>query len=520
MLNVAPLCKGSIVVFISVARQGLPSARCCARSRLAWWLMNEDMMTQGERSMATRGEDTSVDRGRGVFYVHTLGCQMNAHDSERIAGVLENEGYVPANDEQVMDKDVDLIVLNTCAVRENAAERMYGTVGLWAELKRRRPNLQIAVGGCMAQLDRRRIADRAPWVDAVFGTKNIGSLPRLLDQARIEGSSQVEVKDDLSYFPSQLPTARASRVSSWVSISVGCNNTCTFCIVPTTRGKERDRRPGDILAEIRACVEGGAKEVTLLGQNVNSYGYAMGDRYAFSKLLRACGSIEGLERVRFTSPHPAAFTYDVIDAMATTPNIMHQLHMPLQSGSDRVLRAMRRSYRSEKFMSILDKVRTAMPDAQISTDIIVGFPGETEEDFQDTLRVVEQARFSSAFTFEYSPRPGTPAASMEQLPKDVVQERFERLVALQERITEEEMRRFEGRDVEVMITGTQGKKDAATHRVTGRERTGVLVHIGVPEGQPQPQIGDFVTATVTHAARHNLIADPNPQAGQTYVVRH
>ena len=487
--------------------------------------MNEDMMTEDERASKTAEPLTDATgaqrgRGKGVYHIHTLGCQMNVHDSERIAGVLEADGYVAATEDQVIDKDIDLIVMNTCAVRENAAERMYGTIGLWAQMKRVRPNLQIAVGGCMAQLDRERIARKAPWVDAVFGTKNIGSLPALLDQARIAGEAQVAVADRLDYFPSDLPVARASKVSSWVSISVGCNNTCTFCIVPTTRGREHDRRPGDIIAEVRRCVDQGAKEVTLLGQNVNSFGYGIGDRYAFSKLLRACGEIEGLERVRFTSPHPAAFTDDVIAAMAETPNVMHQLHFPLQSGSDRILRAMRRSYRSEKFMTILGKIRAAMPDAQISTDIIVGFPGETEEDFQETLRIVEEARFSSAFTFIYSPRPGTPAAGMEQVPHDVAQERFERLVALQERITAEELARFEGRDVEVMITGAAGKKDAATHRVTGRERTGVLVHVGVPEGEPMPQVGDFVTATVTHAGKHNLIADPDPKAGQTYHVRH
>ena len=486
--------------------------------------MNEDMMTEAERASIESEPSgpgmAAGERGKGVFHIHTLGCQMNVHDSERIAGVLQADGYVPATQEQADSHDVDLVVLNTCAVRENAAERMYGTVGLFRRMMAERPNLQIAVGGCMAQLDREKIANKAPWVAAVFGTKNIGELPRLLDQHRVSGTPQVEVSDSLSMFPSDLPAARASRVSSWVAISVGCNNTCTFCIVPTTRGKEKDRRPGDILAEVRRCVDEGAKEVTLLGQNVNSFGYGIGDRYAFSKLLRACGEIEGLERVRFTSPHPAAFTDDVIAAMAQTPNVMHQLHFPLQSGSDRILRAMRRSYRSEKFMAILGKIREAMPDAQISTDIIVGFPGETEEDFQETLRVVEEARFSSAFTFIYSPRPGTPAAEMEQVPHDVVQDRFERLVALQERITEENLKTFEGRDVEVMIIGDAGKKDAATHRVTGRERTGVLVHIGVPEGEPTPRVGDFVTATVTHAGRHNLIADPDPKAGQTYHVRH
>lgn len=464
-------------------------------------------------------ETTGGDRGKGVYYVHTLGCQMNVHDSERIAGLLDKDGYVPATDRQIKAKDVDLIVLNTCAVRENATERMYGTIGLWAELKRHNPRLQIAVGGCMAQLDREKIVRRAPWVDAVFGTKSIGSLPGLLDEARRTGRPQVDVARDLTYFPSELPVSRGSRFSSWVSISVGCNNTCTFCIVPATRGREHDRRPGDVLEEIRECVRGGAKEVTLLGQNVNSYGYSFGDRQAFSKLLRACGTIDGLERVRFTSPHPAAFTDDVIAAMAETPNVMHQLHMPLQSGSDRILRAMRRSYRTRRFLDILRKVREAMPDAQISTDIIVGFPGETDEDFEDTLRVVEEARFSSAFTFEYSPRPGTPAAVMEQVPHEVVRERYDRLHELQERITTENMRGFEGRDVEVMITGTQGKKDGATHRVTGRERTGVLVHIGVPEGFETPKVGDFVTATVTHAAPHHLLADPDPMKGQTYVVR-
>ncbi len=480
--------------------------------------MNEEMMTEEERALAPA--DTQDARGKGVFSVHTLGCQMNVHDSERIAGVLESAGYVRASEEQEQAHDLDLIVMNTCAVRENAAERMYGTIGLWAKMKRERPGMQIAIGGCMAQLDRDRIAARTPWVDAVFGTRNIEDLPSLLDRAKVTGKAQTKVAERLETFPSDLPVHRASKTSAWVAISVGCNNTCTFCIVPTTRGRERDRRPGDVLDEIRAVVADGAKEVTLLGQNVNSYGYGIGDRYAFSKLLRACGGIEGLERVRFTSPHPAAFTDDVIAAMAETPNIMHQLHFPLQSGSDRILRAMRRSYRSDRFLAILGKIREAMPDAQISTDIIVGFPGETEEDLQQTLRVVEQARFSSAFTFIYSPRPGTPAAAMEQVPYEVSRERIERLLAVQERITAENLKGFEGRDVEVMVTGHAGKKDGETHRVTGRERTGVLVHVGVPDGEPMPGVGDFVTATVTHAGVHNLIADPDVAAGQTYRVRH
>ncbi|RBP99570.1 tRNA (N6-isopentenyl adenosine(37)-C2)-methylthiotransferase MiaB [Bifidobacterium xylocopae] len=480
--------------------------------------MDEGMMTQDERRMGF-GPEEGTQRGKGLYYVHTLGCQMNVHDSERIAGVLQAQGYRPASPEQVRARNVDLMVLNTCAVRENASKRMYGTIGRWARLKQENPTAQIAVGGCMAQKDRDRIARQAPWVDAVFGTKNIGDLPVLLERARRDRRSQVQVSDRLEAFPSDLPTVRASRSSAWVSVSVGCNNTCTFCIVPQVRGRERDRPIADVLAEVESCVAAGAREVTLLGQNVNSYGYSMGDRQAFPKLLRACGDIEGLDRVRFTSPHPAAFTDEVIAAMAETPNVMHQLHMPLQSGSDRILRAMRRSYRSKRFLSILDKVRSAMPDARITTDIIVGFPGESEEDFQETLDVVERSRFSSAFTFEYSPRPGTPAAAMDQVPKQVVQERFERLLALQERITQEELDAFVGRDVEVMITARQGRHDERTHRVTGRERGGVLVHVGVPQGLPVPAVGDLVTCTVTGVGKHYLTADPDPMRGQAYDIR-
>jgi tRNA-2-methylthio-N6-dimethylallyladenosine synthase len=293
-----------------------------------------------------------------------------------------------------------------------------------------------------------------------------------------------------------------------VSISVGCNNTCTFCIVPSLRGKEKDRRPGDILSEIRLLVEDGAIEVTLLGQNVNSYGVEFGDRQAFGKLLRAAGEIEGLERIRFTSPHPAAFTDDVIDAMAETPNVMPQLHMPLQSGSDRVLKAMRRSYRSSRFLGILDRVRERIPNAAITTDIIVGFPGETDEDFEDTLRVVEQARFSSAFTFQYSIREGTPAATMaDQVPKEIVQERYNRLIALQERISLEENQKQVGREVEVLVSVGEGKKDAETHRLTGRAEDNRLVHFEVTPGSDLPRPGDMVTVAITHGAPFHLLAD-------------
>jgi tRNA-2-methylthio-N6-dimethylallyladenosine synthase len=377
--------------------------------------------------------------------------------------------------------------------------------------------MQIAVGGCLAQKDKSVILEKAPWVDVVFGTHNMGSLPTLLERARHNDEAQLEILESLEVFPSTLPARRESTSSGWVSISVGCNNTCTFCIVPALRGKEKDRRPGDILTEIELLVADGAIEVTLLGQNVNSYGVEFGDRLAFGKLLRAAGRIEGLERIRFTSPHPAAFTDDVIDAMAETPNVMPQLHMPLQSGSDRILKAMRRSYRSERFLGILDRVRDRIPHAAISTDVIVGFPGETEEDFAETLRVVEQARFASAYTFQYSIRPGTPAATMpDQLPKEVVQERYERLADLQERISGEENATLVGQSVEVLVASGEGRRDDRHDRLSGRAEDNRLVHFDVPAGGGQPRPGDVVSVVVTRATPHFLIAAP---AGSTLPVR-
>ncbi|MGO1234894.1 tRNA (N6-isopentenyl adenosine(37)-C2)-methylthiotransferase MiaB [Microbacterium gubbeenense] len=443
--------------------------------------------------------------GRARTYeVRTFGCQMNVHDSERMSGSLESAGYLPAPE----GHDPDVVIINTCAVRENAAGKLYGTLGYLKSVKERHAGMQIAVGGCLAQMDQDVVTKKAPWVDVVFGTHNMGSLPQLLERSRHNGEAELEILESLEVFPSTLPTKRDSHYSGWVSISVGCNNTCTFCIVPSLRGKEKDRRPGDILEEIKLLTDEGAIEVTLLGQNVNSYGVEFGDRQAFSKLLRACGDIEGLERVRFTSPHPAAFTDDVIDAMAETPNVMPQLHMPLQSGSDKVLKDMRRSYRSKKFLGILDRVREKMPDAAITTDIIVGFPGETDEDFEDTLRVVEAARFASAFTFQYSIREGTPAATMpNQVPKHVVTERYDRLMALQKRITLEENEKQVGRRLEVLVSTGEGKKDAATHRLTGRAEDNRLVHFEVPEGSETPRPGDVVSVEVTHAAPSHLLAD-------------
>jgi tRNA-2-methylthio-N6-dimethylallyladenosine synthase len=436
-----------------------------------------------------------------TYTLRTYGCQMNVHDSERLAGLMEDAGYLRAPD----DDDADVVVFNTCAVRENADNKLYGNLGHLAPVKAARPGMQIAVGGCLAQKDRSEIVRRAPWVDVVFGTHNIGSLPVLLERARHNEEAQVEILEALEVFPSTLPTRRDSAYSAWVSISVGCNNTCTFCIVPTLRGTERDRRPGEILSEVKALAAEGVLEVTLLGQNVNSYGVDFGERGAFAGLLRACGDVEGLERVRFTSPHPRDFTDDVIEAMAETPNVMPSLHMPLQSGSDDVLRRMRRSYRSERYLGILERVRQAIPDAAVTTDIIVGFPGETDADFEATLDVVRAARFASAFTFQYSPRAGTPAAAMDdQVPKAVVQQRYERLVALQDDLAWAENRALVGRRVEVLVASGEGRKDGATQRMSGRARDNRLVHF-VPGDEPRP--GDVVEVDVTYAAPHHLLAD-------------
>ena len=451
--------------------------------------------------MSSTSALTSAGR---TYQVRTYGCQMNVHDSERLSGLLEDAGYVPVAEGVV----ADVVVFNTCAVRENADNKLYGNLSHLVPVKAENPGMQIAVGGCLAQKDQGTILAKAPNVDVVFGTHNIGSLPILLERARALDEAQVEILESLETFPSALPSKRDSAFSAWVSVSVGCNNTCTFCIVPALRGKEKDRRPGDILNEIQVLVDQGVLEITLLGQNVNAYGSEFGDREAFSKLLRACGEIDGLERVRFTSPHPRDFTDDVIAAMAETANVMPQLHMPLQSGSDEVLQRMRRSYRQDRYLGIIEKVRAAMPDAAITTDIIVGFPGETEADFEQTLHVVREARFAAAFTFQYSKRPGTPAAEMpDQIPQAVVTERYNRLLDTVNEVTLAENQAQVGREVEVLISVGEGKKDAATARISGRAPDNRLVHVALDAAMSAPRPGDMVTAEITHAAPHHLNAD-------------
>jgi tRNA-2-methylthio-N6-dimethylallyladenosine synthase len=439
------------------------------------------------------------------FYVRTYGCQMNEHDSERIAGVLAADGM-----EQTHDLDeADVVVLNTCCIRENADNKLYAHLGDLKALKADRPGMQIAVGGCLAQKDRGEIQRRAPWVDVVVGTHALPHLLELLRASEDDGP-QMDVREYTEVFPSALPAARHDDFRAWVSIAPGCDNACTFCIVPLVRGPQRSRSIGDILAEVQGLAERGVVEVTLLGQNVNTFGRDVtvpgsSNRPLFAELLRQVGQVDGIRRVRFTSPHPHDFTPDVIDAMAETPAVCEHIHFPLQSGSDRVLKAMRRSYRRDRYLGWLDAIRDAIPDIAVSTDVIVGFPGETEEDFAQTLDVVDRARFDSAYTFQYSPRPGTQAAAYDdQIPKEVVQERFDRLVELQQRISLERSLAQVGDTFEVLVEGT-GKRGPSTQ---ARTRTNRIVH--VPDAL---EPGSFAHATIVAASAHHLTGAlvPSPE---------
>jgi tRNA-2-methylthio-N6-dimethylallyladenosine synthase len=436
-----------------------------------------------------------------TYLIRTFGCQMNEHDSERIAGVLEADGMVRASDVG----DAEVVVLNTCAVRENADNRLYGSLGLLKPHKQRNPGMRIVVAGCLAQKDRGAIQKRAPWVDVVVGTHAVPHVLDLLRRAEREGP-QMDVREYTEVFPSALPARREVAHHAWVSVSVGCDNHCTFCIVPLVRGRQRSRPLGEILAEVQGLADRGVVEVTLLGQNVNTYGRDVYFRDTspsrkplFAELLRAVDGVEGIRRIRFTSPHPHDFTPDVVEAMAECGSVCEHIHFPLQSGSDSVLRNMRRSYRSARYLGWLERIREAVPGIGVTTDIIVGFPGETEDDFRQTLGVVEEARFDAAYTFQYSPRAGTDAAGYEdQVPKDVVQERFDRLVALQEGVSLEANREMEGRTVEVLVEGP-GRKGG----LQGRTRTNKVVNF---EGTAQP--GDFVDLRVTRGHPHHLTGVP------------
>jgi tRNA-2-methylthio-N6-dimethylallyladenosine synthase len=429
------------------------------------------------------------------YLLRTFGCQMNEHDSERIAGLLTADGYVSTEDAE----DASVVVFNTCAVRENADNRLYGNLGHLRPMKQKNPGMRIVVAGCLAQKDGETIQQRAPWVDVVIGTHALPGLLDLLHRAETDGP-QMDVNEVTEVFPSALPALRGVSHHAWVSIAVGCDNACTFCIVPLVRGPQRSRSIGEVLAEVQGLARRGVVEITLLGQNVNTFGRDLTvpgspRKPLFAELLRAVNEVEDLRRIRFTSPHPHDFTPDVIDAMAESDKVCEHIHFPLQSGSDRVLKTMQRSYRRDRYLEWLERIRAAIPGIAVSTDIIVGFPGETEEDFGETLDLVRRARFDQAYTFQYSPRPGTRAATMEeQVPKPVVQERFDRLVALQEAIALERMRAQVGSTAEVLVEGT-GRKG----RTQGRTRTNRLVHL---DGEHAP--GTFLDARIVAAHPHHL----------------
>ncbi len=443
-----------------------------------------------------------------TYFIRTFGCQMNEHDSERAAGVLETMGYRPAPD----PKSASLVLLNTCAIRENADTKLYGQLSHLKPLKLADPGKRIVVGGCLAQKDKSTIVERAPWVDVVYGTHNMGRLPQLLAEADSTALPVLEILEHTEMFPSALPACREVRHHAWVSISIGCNNACTFCIVPLLRGPEKSRKLGEIVAEATELVADGVREITLLGQNVNSYGRDLvtGDRQTkgprnrtlFAELLYALGEIDGLERVRFTSPHPKDFTSDVFAAMRNVPNVCEQLHLPLQSGSDRILRRMRRSYRSTRYLDLVAEARETIPGLAISTDIIVGFPGETEEDFQDTLQVVRAAAFDAAFTFKYSKRPGTKATELDgHVEAAVMDDRFNRLTELTRALSAASHARQVGRVVELLI---EGPSKTNPDRMSGRTRENRLVHVPTtPEATP----GAFVHARLTSAATHYLLGE-------------
>ena len=439
-----------------------------------------------------------------TYFIRTFGCQMNEHDSERLAGLLVADGLEPA----AAMEDADVVVLNTCCIRENADQRLYGTLGRLKELVDAKPGLQIAVGGCLAQKDRERIQQKVGWVDVVFGTHNLTSAPGLLRRSQAEGQV-MEILDgpapETGPDPLLGPGAvRELPYAAWVNIQTGCDNSCAFCIVPSVRGPEVSRPLEEIVSEVALLAHRGVTEVTLLGQNVNSYGRDITRRRPlFAELLRAVGAVEGIGRIRFTSPHPKDLRPETIEAMAGTPEVCEQLHLPLQSGSDRVLRAMRRGYTARRYLERLAAARAAIDDLAVTTDVIVGFPGETEEDFEDTLAVCAEARYDSAFTFIFSPRPGTRAASMEPafVPADVIAERFERLKAVVDRSGLSRHQARVGRSEEVLVEGVSRRDETM---LTGRTRQGKLVHFpaGASVGSPKP--GALARVQVTAGHPHHL----------------
>ncbi len=444
------------------------------------------------------------------FYIRTFGCQMNEHDSERLAGVLAADGMEPTDD---LDA-ADVVVLNTCCIRENADNKLYGHLGHLKSLKERRPDLQIAVGGCLAQKDRDLIVERAGHVDVVFGTHNLAHAPALLAEAARTGEPVVEILEEHEAYPSALPARREVDHRAWVTIQIGCDNSCAFCIVPSVRGAEVSRRLGDVVREVTDLAHDGVREITLLGQNVNSYGRDLGAGQwspEFADLLRAVDGIDGIERVRYTSPHPKDLRPETVQAMADCDAVCEHLHLPVQSGSDAVLARMRRGYTGARYLEKLAMAREGIEDLAVTTDVIVGFPGETETDFAATLELVDAARYDAAYTFVFSPRPGTAAAEWtdELVPEAVARERMDRLSALVEHHALARHEARVGRVEEVVVEGPS-KKDPTV--AAARTRQNKLVHfVG------ELPAGSTALVEITRGAPHwlqgelrEIVAGPRP----------
>lgn len=432
-----------------------------------------------------------------TFCIRTFGCQMNKHDSERIAGMLEGLGALPVD----TIEEADIIAFMTCCVREAADTRLYGQVASLKNIPLRSgtplSKRVVAVGGCIGQRDGERLIDELPHLDVVFGTHNLGSLPRLLESAIAEGGHQVEVLDAAASFPTELPTAREHDWAAWLPITIGCNNFCSYCIVPYVRGREKSRPLEDIVAEAEGYVAAGVKEITLLGQNVNSYGRDLYGSPRFAQVLDVLDQT-GIERVRFATSHPKDLTDEVIEKFGTLRSLMPALHLPVQSGSDAVLAAMNRRYTRAHYLELVRKLRAVLPDIALSTDIIVGFPGETAKDFEDTYRLVDEVGYHQVFTFIYSKREGTPAASMEDpTPREVIQQRFDRLVDLVQKRAFEVNQCDKGTTIDVLVEGASKRDDSL---LSGRSPKNQTVHASLPANTAAEELaGSIVRVRIDEA---------------------
>ena len=435
------------------------------------------------------------------YYVKTFGCQMNEHDSEKIAGMFELDGMTKANSEE----NADVLFINTCTIRENADDKLYGTLGQLKQWKNEQSDRKLLVGGCAAQKDKTLVRDRAPWVDVVIGTHNLTNIINLLNQSEDWGPL-TEVVDEIEEMPTDAPSIRESEHSAWLTIQIGCNNSCTFCIVPSVRGPEISRRPSDIINEAKQLVESGIKEITLLGQNVNSYGRDLKiDNKStpyFAKLLTQLNEIDGLSRIRFTSPHPKDFKEETIYAVKELDKVCNQIHVPLQSGSSKLLSKMHRGYNKERFIQKIDMIKSIVPDVSLTTDIIVGFPGETDDDFSDTMDIVNYAEFDSIYMFQFSPRPGTAAYDMSEdfIDKDIITERFQYLKKVQTDISERRLKRFIGTTQSILVEKISKKNDQI---FTGKIDSGQITHID----KAGVSLGDIVDVNIVDSTPFYLKAE-------------